>query len=145
MIQKPLEEVLKGAEFRKYSDSKFELLRKYYDMKRAEFEVIYYLSICRDANSLVNISDFLNANKGHISTTVYGLIEKGYINSVHDKNDRRYMHFSLTDKGKEVAADIENVWKNIKNELYYGLTDEEIDSFKKVFLKISNNIEHFMV
>ena len=145
MVQKPLEIVLKGGEFRKYSDSKFALLRKHYEMKRAEFEVIYYLSICRNDDSLVNISDFLNANKGHISSTVYGLIEKGYINSIQDTNDRRYMHFSLTDKGKEVASDIDNVWKDIKNELYYGLTDEEIVAFKQIFHKICKNIEHFMI
>lgn len=145
MVQKPLEIVLKGGEFRKYSDSKFALLRKHYEMKRAEFEVIYYLSICRNDDSLVDISEFLNANKGHISSTVYGLIEKGYINSIQDTNDRRYMHFSLTDKGKEVASDLENIWKDIKNELYYGLTDEEIASFKQTFHKICKNIEHFMV
>lgn len=145
MVQKPLEVVMKGGEFRKYSDSKFALLRKHYDMKRAEFEVIYYLSICSSADSLVNISEFLNANKGHISATLYGLTEKGYITSTQDKNDRRYMHFALTDKGKEVAADIESIWKDIKNELYYGLTDEEIDSFISTFRKICKNIEHFMI
>ena len=48
-------------------------------------------------------------------------------------------------KGKEAAADIENVWKDIKNELYYGLTDEEIASFQKTFRKICKNIEHFMM
>lgn len=145
MVQKPLEVVLKGGEFRKYSDSKFALLRKHYDMKRAEFEVIYYLSICRDADSLVNISEFLNANKGHISSTVYGLTEKGYISSAQDKNDRRYLHFSLTDKGREVAADIDAIWKDIRNELYYGLTDDEIAIFRTTFHKICKNIEHFMV
>lgn len=144
MVQKPIEFELKGGEFRKYSDAKFALLRKHYDMKRAEFEVIYYLSICREDDSLVNISEFLNANKGHISATIFGLTEKGYISSVQDKNDRRYMHFSLTDKGREVAADIQSVWKEIKNELFYGLSDEETDSFKQVFHKICKNIEHFM-
>ena len=63
MVQRPIEVVLKGGEFRKYSDSKFALLRKHYGMKRAEFEVIYYLSICKDADSLVNITEFLNPNK----------------------------------------------------------------------------------
>ena len=145
MVQKPLEEVLKGGEFRKYSDAKFALLRKHYDMKRAEFEVIYYLSICSDADSLVNISEFLNANKGHISATVYGLTERGYICAAQDMNDRRYMHFSLTDAGKEVAADIEKIRKDIRNELFYGLTDEEISLFRKTFYKICKNIEHFMV
>ena len=145
MVHKPLEVVLKGGEFRKYSDAKFALLRKHYDMKRAEFEVIYYLSICKDADSLVNITAFLDANKGHISATVYGLIEKGYIISTQDKNDRRYLHFTLTDKGKEVAADIDTVWKDINKELYYGLTDAEIASFRMVFLKICKNIEHFRV
>lgn len=145
MVQKPLEVVLRGGEFRKYSDSKFVLLRKQYNMKRAEFEVIYYLSICRDADSLVDISEFLNANKGHISVTVYGLIEKGYISSVQDKNDRRYMHFSLTDKGRNAASDIKNVWKNIQNELYYGLTESEIAEFEVIFRKICKNIEHFML
>ena len=73
------------------------------------------------------------------------LTEKGYIVSTQDKNDRRYMHFSLTEKGKEAAADIESVWRDIKNELYYGLSDEEIASFMKTFHKICKNIEHFMV
>ena len=145
MVQRPIEVVLKGGEFRQYSDLKFALLRKQYDMKRAEFEVIYYLSICKDADSLVNITEFLNANKGHISSTVYGRTEKGYIDSVQDKNDRRYMHFSLTEKGKAVAADIDKVWKDIRNELFSGLTEEEISSFKKIFYKICKNIEHFKV
>ncbi|WP_432649985.1 MarR family winged helix-turn-helix transcriptional regulator [Huintestinicola sp.] len=144
MVQRPIEVVLKGGEFRKYSDSKFALLRKHYGMKRAEFEVIYYLSICKDADSLVNITEFLNANKGHISSTVYGLTGKGYITSVQDKNDRRYLHFSLTDKGKEVAADIESIWNNIRNELFCGLTEEEIAEYKKTSYKICKNIEHFM-
>ncbi len=145
MVQRPIEIVLKGGEFRKYSDTKFALLRKHYDMKRAEFEVIYYLSICKDADSLVNISEFLNANKGHISSTVYTLTEKGYISSAQDKNDRRYMHFSLTDKGKEVAAEIENIWHNIRNELFYGLSDEEIALYKDISYRICRNIEHFML
>ena len=144
MVQRPLEVELKGGEFRKYSDSKFALLRKHYDMKRAEFEVIYYLSICKDADSLVNITEFLNANKGHISATVYSLTEKGYICSAQDKNDRRYMHFSLTEKGREAAADIEKVWTDIKKELFYGLSEEEISAFKMTFHKICKNIEHFM-
>lgn len=144
MVQRPIEVVLKGGEFRKYTDAKFALLRKHYNMKRAEFEVIYYLSICKNADSLVNITEFLNANKGHISATVYGLTGKGYISSVQDENDRRYLHFSLTDKGREVAADIENVWRNVRNELFYGLTDEEIDAYKQTSYKICKNIEHFM-
>lgn len=144
MVQKPIEVVLKGGEFKKYSDSKFALLRKHYDMKRAEFEVIYYLSICRDADSLVNITEFLNANKGHISATVCGLIEKGYIDSVQDRIDRRYLHFSLTDKGREVAADVLEVWRNIRSELFYGLTDQEIADYIRISDKICRNIEHFM-
>ena len=145
MVQRPIEVVLKGGEFRKYSDSKFAMLRKHYEMKRVEFEVIYYLSTCGSADSLVDIAEFLNANKGHISVTLYSLIEKGYVVSSHDENDRRYMHFSLTDKGKEAACDIENVWKSIRNELYYGMTEEEISAFIETFHKICKNIEHFMI
>ncbi|MGN1341194.1 MAG: MarR family winged helix-turn-helix transcriptional regulator [Oscillospiraceae bacterium] len=145
MVQRPIEIVLKGGGFRKYSDTKFALLRKFYDMKRAEFEVIYYLSICRDADSLVDISGFLNANKGHISSTVCALTEKGYITSAQDINDRRYMHFTLTEKGREVAAEIENVWRSIRNELFYGLSDEEIALFKNITDRICRNIEHFML
>ena len=51
----------------------------------------------------------------------------------------------VTNKMQEAAADIENVWKDIKNELYYGLTYEEIASFQKTFRKICKNIEHFMI
>ena len=144
-MESSTEGILRGGKFKKLIESRLSDIKDKTGLKRVDIEVLYFLSKEKEHNTMTDICQHLQMNKGHISSVMDSLCKKGYIVQTPDKNDRRYMHFSLTDKGKEVAVEIEKIWKDIKNELYYGLTDEEIASFRTTFHKICKNIEHFMV
>ena len=99
------------------------------------------MSICGDEDTVVSIHDYLNANRGHISQTVFRLCQRGYVTAQQDQKDRRYTHYRLTVEGMNIAAQIKLVWNRIIDEMFEGISDEDIETFKKVSLKVSQNIK----
>ena len=78
-MKRPVEVILRGGQFKQLTEQELTELRKKYDLKRIELEVIYFLSICGDEDTVVSIHDYLNANRGHISQTVFRLCQRGYV------------------------------------------------------------------
>ena len=91
---------------------------------------------------MVSIHDYLNANRGHISQTVFTLCERGYVTSAQDLKDRRYTHYSLTEEGKNIAAQTKLVWDRIISDMFEGISEEDIETFKRVSVKVSQNINN---
>lgn len=139
-MEKPVEVILRGGQFKQFTEQEISDLRKKYNLKRLEVEVIHFLSICGSSDTVAYIHEYLNANKGHVSQTVFHLCELGYVFSEQDKKDRRYVHYSLTHEGRRVAGEIESVWKKIREDMYEGISEEELECFKRVSQKIGENI-----
>ncbi len=139
-MEKPVEVIMRGGQFKQYTEQELADLRKKYDLKRIELEVIYFLSICGENDTVASIHEYLNANKGHISQAVFTLLERGYVTSEQDKKDRRYTHYSLTEYGKEIAYEMKKVWEKVHSDMYEGVSEEELECFKRVSKKICENI-----
>ncbi|MGN0388723.1 MAG: MarR family winged helix-turn-helix transcriptional regulator [Suilimivivens sp.] len=141
-MKRPVEVILRGGQFKQLTEQELSELRKKYDLKRIELEVIYFLSICGEEDTVVSIHDYLNANRGHISQTVFTLCERGYVTSAQDLKDRRYTHYSLTEEGKNIAAQTKLVWDKIISDMFEGISEEDIETFKRVSVKVSQNINN---
>ncbi|MDY5021789.1 MAG: winged helix DNA-binding protein [Blautia sp.] len=139
-MEKPVEAIMRGGQFKQFSEQEMSELRKKYDLKRLELEVVYFLSICGGENTVVSIHAYLNANKGHISQTLFSLCEKGLVTSEQDKKDRRYIHYRLTSEGELIADQMKMVWDRLKGKMFEGISREEIEVFKRVSRKICENI-----
>lgn len=139
-MERPVEVILRGGQFKQFTEQELAALRKKYDLKRMELEVVYFLSICGACDTAAYIQEYLSANKGHISQTVYHLCERGYITAEQDKKDRRYVHYTLTQEGKKLAAEIADVWQKIHTEMYEGVSEEDLACFKRVSMMIGENI-----
>ena len=140
-MKKPVEVMLRGGQFKQYTEQSLSELRKKYELKRIELEVICCLARCGEDDTVVSIHEYLNANRGHISQTVFSLCEKGLITAEQDKKDRRYVHYSLTYEGKKIAVEADVVWKRVREEMFAGISDEELEVFKRVLLKVNENIK----
>ena len=140
-MKKPVEVMLRGGQFKQYTEQSLSEMRKKYELKRIELEVICCLARCGEDDTVVSIHEYLNANRGHISQTVFSLCEKGLITAEQDKKDRRYVHYSLTHDGKKIAAEADDVWKRIREEMFAGISDEEMEIFNRVLLKVNENIK----
>ena len=68
-----LELMLSGSQFKKLLDEQVAEIRKKYNMKKAELDIIYFLAKNGEQNTSTDIHNYLMMNKGHISQAVESL------------------------------------------------------------------------
>ncbi|MBO5461411.1 MAG: winged helix-turn-helix transcriptional regulator [Ruminococcus sp.] len=136
-----IESILQGGHFKRLHEERIIELRQKYGMKKAELEILYFLSHCGEHNTSSDIHNQLMMNKGHISQAVNSLYEKGLIIAVPDKDDRRYVHYAISDSAKDIINEITLNRKKMNQQILEGISEEELKVFKQVAAKIAGNIE----
>ncbi|MEE1032619.1 MAG: MarR family winged helix-turn-helix transcriptional regulator [Ruminococcus sp.] len=139
-----METILQGGPFKKLLEEQIIELRRKYNMKKAELEILYFLSRCGKQNTSTDIHHQLMMNRGHISQAVDSLCKRNYIIAVPDEKDRRYVHYVLQDSAKEIIAEMTRVREDINNRIWEGISEEEMKIFREVSSKIRKNIENLI-
>lgn len=139
-----METILQGGPFKKLLEEQIIELRRKYNMKKAELEILYFLSRCGKQNTSTDIHHQLMMNRGHISQAVDSLCKRNYIIAVTDEKDRRYVHYVLQDSAKEIIAEMTRVREDINNRIWEGISEEEMKIFREVSSKIRKNIENLI-
>lgn len=143
-MDEQIELILRGSQFKKLLDKQAMDFRKKYDMKKAEVEILYFLSKSGEQNTSTHIYNHLMMNKGHISQAVEQLCQKKYLIAIPDKEDRRYIHYELTMEAKEIVNELVSVRTAISESILEGVTNEELMVFRNTAKKIFNNIEKLL-
>ena len=143
-MDKQMESILQGGQFKKLLDVQSAELRQKYDMKKAELEILYFLSRCGGHNTSKDIHAQLMMNRGHISQAVDSLCRRRYIVAIPDQNDRRYIHYEILDSAKEIVAEMAKRIEEMNRQILKGISKEELEIFREVSLKIKNNIEQII-
>lgn len=143
-MEKQVEGILRGGQFKHLAKRELAGIRQQYDLKRIEIEVLYFLARNKECNTLADIHHYLNANKGHISQALDCLCKRGYLTAEHDKNDRRYVHFFMTDAANELSNQINAAWGKLRDEVFAGISEEDLACFKRVSAQIAQNMNHIL-
>lgn len=144
MMNSSIEGILRGGQFKKLVETTILAVKDKTNLKRVEIEVLYFLSRYPKQNTMKDICNHLQMNKGHISTTVDSLTKQEYIIQQKDECDRRYMHYTLTPKAEFIVEQITLLWKKMSEQMLKGITKEEIAIFEKVAGLIGENIEQML-
>ena len=136
-----VEAILQGAAFKKLLEEEFAEFRQKYDLKRAEIEILYFLSKCGENNTSTDIHSQLMMNKGHISQAVDNLCKRNLISAKPDSNDRRYVHFEIQECALEIVSEIIERRERMNALIREGISEEEMAVFRKVSAQIRKNIE----
>lgn len=116
------------------------LLRIYKNLTIAEASAIYAIG-SDGPKTMKQIAETLGVAVSTPTRTIDRLLEKGFVNRTVGEKDRRQLLIELTSKGKELLDDIDKENLEITRKMLKGLSDEEIETFKKILLKINENIE----
>lgn len=143
-MDEQLEIALKGGVFKHLIESRFTRIKKNYNLKKVEIEVLYFLSNCKDKNTPTDIYKKLGLNRGHVSQAIDSLYRRKLIIAVPDQNDRRYMHYSVSDDAVEIIEEIAEIKKELDKQIFRGITEEEIIAYKKTTEKIIRNIQQLL-
>lgn len=125
----------------KLRKSSQETLSKIYkNLTIAEANAIYAIGPDKP-KTMKQIAERLGVAVSTPTRTIDRLLEKGFVNRTVGKEDRRQLLIELTPKGKEFVQDVDEANLEITKKMLKGLSDEEIETFKKILSKICKNIE----
>ncbi|MGN0323107.1 MAG: MarR family winged helix-turn-helix transcriptional regulator [Oliverpabstia sp.] len=136
-----MEAMLQGGPFKKLLEEQIAELRQKYDMKKAELEILYFLSKCGSHNTSKDIHYQLMMNKGHISQAVDSLCKRHYIIATPDQQDRRYIHYQLSDSAQQIVEEMAKKRLEMDRRIVEGISEEDLEIFRAVSEKIRKNIE----
>jgi DNA-binding MarR family transcriptional regulator len=139
-MDEQLEIALKGNDFKRLLDKRFDEIKKKHNLKKVDIEVLFFLSKCGNENTPTDITKRLNLNRGHVSQAIDVLLKKKLIAAVADEKDRRCVHYTITTGAVSVIDEIANVKKRLDEQVLQGITEEELSMYKKISDKMLRNI-----
>ncbi|GGM70841.1 hypothetical protein GCM10007108_06100 [Thermogymnomonas acidicola] len=107
-------------------------------IKPVEVRILYILREEKEC-SLNRIAELSNMSPAWITDTIDTLEEKGLITKVRNRNDRRFVNVTLTEEGQSKLAECEKIYIRFLREALDGLTEEEIDEFRKILEKVERS------
>ena len=144
IVESSIEGILRGGKFKKLVEHRLAGIKDRTGLKRIDIEVIYFLYRESGHNTMTDICQHLQMNKGHISTVMDGLDKKGYLIQQHDPKDRRYVHYKLTELSDGIVKQMDASWEALSQKLMVGISDEDLEVFERVSKQIGQNIEHML-
>ena len=135
-----LDMLLRGRKFKRMIENVYKDIREKYSLKQVEVEVLLYLGQMPDLSS-TDLAKELSLQKGHISVAMFSLCKKGFLQSEQSQEDRRYVHFRITDEGQKVKEEIERIKDSINHKILEGFSEEDICILRTLCCKILKNVE----
>lgn len=140
-MEKSLEILLRGNQFKLLLERNFKEFRSHYDLKKVDLDILHYLFRCGgQSNTSRDIQEALRINKGYISQSVYGMQERGFIIPVIDEHDRRKIHLYLTDTAKKICEEICSQRQALLDVIFHGVTPAERKALEEIATKMNNNV-----
>ena len=128
----------------KLHDSMLKDVCEEYNLTLIEGKIISFLYNNPEKDTAADIVELRMLSKGNVSQAVESLIQKSLIRRSQDKNDRRKIHLYLTEKEEPVTSSIVLMRKEFNKEVFFGISQEELDLFHKINDKINDNIRKAM-
>ena len=87
-----------------------------------------------------DLSEFSMKDKTSITRIVGMLVKKNLVVRVNDQLDQRIKRVVLTHEGKQLFNHVVPIMEKTREEVRQGISDSEIDTFKRVLIQINKNM-----
>jgi len=111
-----------------------------FGITRTQWIAIYYLGKFKSLNQK-ELSVKMNIKDSTLVRLIDRLERDGLALRIKNNKDRRMTHLKLTDMGKQKRAEMLPIGEEFVNCVSSGLSNEEIDTFRKVMNRLMENIE----
>ena len=135
-----LDDVLRGRKFKKVIRERYAGIRKKYDIKQVEVEILMYLHQFPGAPASQLCSE-LELNKGQVSRALLDLCLKHFICPEKSPVDRRCTVYGFTDKGKRFFREAEREREKTLRLMVSGISQQEMAVTRAVAEKMLANME----
>ena len=120
-------------------------LKDLYASELMGLRIIYKLKMTQDDNSIgvktSDIGNYLFMKKSATSKMLNNLEDKGYINRLYDKKDRRVTYIDLTQKGIDLLDKHNDIMINYTNSMISRLGEEDTKTLVNLLNRLCDIIE----
>lgn len=112
-----------------------------YGLTQMEYDILMFLYNNPQYNTAADIVKVRKSTKSHVSTSLKFLQDKGLIEKKQRENNKKHIEVTLSASAQAIVQAGLNVQQEFAQNMFQGLTEEEIAMCKSVFGKICNNAE----
>jgi MarR family transcriptional regulator, transcriptional regulator for hemolysin len=109
------------------------------NLSSAEGNILLHLLTQNDESPQEVIVEQLDVSKPAVSRALESLAQKGYVARHKDPVDRRASRIRLTDKARQIAPQIEQIYNGVFAIAAQGISDKEISDFIDLFGRVSQS------
>lgn len=114
---------------------------KKWDLTRSEMDVLLFLYNNPGYDRAADIVTRRGMTKSHVSMSVANLADRGLLERRYSPLDRRTAHLRLLEGGKAIAAEAREAQKQFFEQLYTGVSREELALWDSITQRVFENIE----
>lgn len=111
-----------------------------FDLNASQAGILFSLHQS-SAMSQKELAESLNMTPPSITSTIQKMEKGGYIRRKADEKDQRVLRLSLTEKGESCIQSVKQVAEQMRRLIFYEMSEEEIQQFRKFLLRINENLE----
>lgn len=111
------------------------------NLTQIELSILGFLKINPTLDTARDIEGANLIKKSNISNAIEHLIEEGLLIRSQDLKDRRIMHLEITEKAQSITKEILVIQKKFFENLFDGISKEELQTYFTIHKKIIENIE----
>lgn len=128
----------------RYYEMKVSGVCEKYQLRQLEYDILMFIYNNPAYNTAADIVRIRKSTKSHVSTSLKVLEDRGFIERRVDKDNKKHVTIHLLQLANEVIED--GIWaqKEFAQDMFEGLSEEEIKVFMNVFQKVYDNAERMI-
>ena len=128
----------------RYYEMKVSGVCEKYQLRQLEYDILMFIYSNPEYNTAADIVRIRKSTKSHVSTSLKVLEDRGFIERRVDKYNKKHVTIHLLQLANEVIED--GIWaqKEFAQDMFEGLSEEEIKVFMNVFQKVYENAERMI-
>lgn len=105
------------------------------------FDILLFLANNPDYNTAKDVAEIRGLKANLVSINVDKLVKEGYLTRMDDKDDRRKVILSCTEKASPIIEKGRSMQKKLYEQLLSGISEEELRTMKHVMEKMMQNMD----
>ena len=128
----------------RYYEMKVSGVCEKYQLRQLEYDILMFIYNNPAYNTAADIVRIRKSTKSHVSISLKVLEDRGFIERRVDKDNKKHVTIHLLQLANEVIEDGKWAQKEFAQDMFEGLSEEEIKVFMNVFQKVYENAERMI-
>ncbi len=139
-MNEKVELLLTGQQYKKFQEAYYSAILEKYSLSLIDVRVLLFLSEPGGYDTARDIVKVHGITKSYVSKSIDKLIEKGFLEGKHLREDRRCVHLAVTEKAFPLIDAMREQRRKMLERLFRGVTAEQLELLNEIARKINANI-----